>query len=104
MQRMSLKLIILFLLNVLDILLTLILISSGKFFEINPIINKILDSRIKLYIVKIVIPLLLILYLFIRLRKAEKHQLIISNKIINGALIVYACINLSHIFWLLLYP
>ncbi|TJX14516.1 hypothetical protein E9840_05440 [Tissierella creatinini] len=104
MKCLRSKLIVLFLLNVLDLLFTLILISTGKFLEINPIINKILDSRVNLYIIKIVIPLLLISYLFIRLRKAEKHQLIISNKIISGALIVYVFINISHIFWLVVYP
>lgn len=103
LEKIRFKLIILYLLNALDLFFTLILIDTGKFLEVNPIINGVLDQPVNLLLIKILVPFLLILFLSIRLRKAERHQLIISNKIISGALIVYGFINLMHIFWIVVY-
>lgn len=103
LENIRFKLIILYLLNALDLFFTLILIDTGKFLEVNPIINGVLDQPVNLLLIKILVPFLLILFLSIRLRKAERHQLIISNKIISGALIVYGFINLMHIFWIVVY-
>ena len=103
LEKIRFKLIILYLLNALDLFFTLILIETGKFLEVNPIINGVLDKPVNLLLIKILVPFLLILFLSIRLGKAERHQLIISNKIISGALIVYGFINLMHIFWIVVY-
>lgn len=103
LEKIRFKLIILYLLNALDLFFTLILIETGKFLEVNPIINGVLDKPVNLLLIKILVPFLLILFLSIRLGKAERHQLIISNKIISGALIVYGFINLMYIFWIVVY-
>ena len=93
------KLISLYILNVSDILLTLILIETGYFIEANPIIATFIEQPIKLILIKILLPALLLLYIYSRIKKAITHQLIISNTIINGALLSYGFINLLHIFW-----
>lgn len=94
------KLGLLYFLNVMDILFTVILLKTGLFVEANPFMVPIVNNPVKLSIIKIIFPALLLAFLFFRIRKAKEHQLIISNKIINGALCGYILLNLSHLFWL----
>lgn len=103
LENIKFKLIILYLLNGLDLFFTLVLVDSGKFLEVNPIIKGVLDKPFNLLLIKILLPLFLIFFLSYRMGKAEKHQLIISNKIISGALLIYGFINLMHIFWIVVY-
>ena len=95
------KLSLLYLLNVSDIIFTLLLINSGYYIEANPIMATILNQPVKLFLVKILLPALLLCFIYIRMKKAEKHQMIISNTIINGALYIYGLLNLLHILGLL---
>lgn len=93
------KLSLLYLLNVLDIIFTVMLIKSGYFIEANPFMASIIDLPIQLVLLKIILPALLLSYIYFRMKKAIKHQLIISNTIINGALLGYGFLNLLHLFW-----
>ena len=93
------KLSFLYLLNVSDIILTLLLIKSGYFVEANPFMASIIELPLQLTLLKIILPALLLSYIYFRMKKAKKHQLIISNNIINGALFGYGFLNLLHIFW-----
>lgn len=103
LESIRFKLVALYLFNLLDILFTLRLLSTGYFYEANPIMATFIDSPTHLLLIKILLPLFLIVFLSYRLRKAEKHQLIISNKIISGALLAYGFINLMHIFWMIVF-
>lgn len=103
LENIRYKLVFLYLFNVMDILFTLKLLSTGYFYEANPLMATFIHSPVHLLTIKILLPLFLIIFLSYSMEKAEKHQLIISNKIISGALIVYGFINLMHIFWLVVF-
>jgi hypothetical protein len=93
------KLFLLYLLNLLDIFFTLFLIKSGLFIEANPIIEHIIYTPDRLIFIKIALPGLLLLYIYMRIKKANKPQLIMSNRIINGAVFSYGALNLMHLIW-----
>lgn len=92
------KLLILYMLNLTDILFTIILLNTGYFIEVNPLIASVLNDNISLLLVKVILPIILLTYICIRIKKATKPQLIKSNNLINVAQLFYASINLFHSF------
>lgn len=97
------KLVLLYLLNVADIILTLFLIKTGMFMEANFIMALVINNNHFLsLIIKIGLPLILFIWVFHRMRKASDRQLFQSNSIINGCLVLYGFINISHITWFIL--
>lgn len=90
-------------LNVIDILYTIILLRTGKFFEGNIVMQSIVKNEILSIVLKIGLPLLLIYYLVRRMRDATNKQLIIANIFINFCLILYMITNLLHVFWTIFY-
>lgn len=93
------KLAILYFLNITDMICTLLLLNSGFFIEINPFMIKVVQNLSTSFILKIVLPAVLLLYLSLRISRATDSQLKISNIIINIATITYAFINISHLVW-----
>lgn len=93
------KLSLLYLFNVLDYIFTILLIRTGLFIEANPFMINIINNPSQSILLKICLPAILLVYIFIRMQKAKKHQLIISNTIINGALLGYGMLNLLHLLW-----
>lgn len=51
--------------------------------------------------VKIIIPLLLVMYIWFRVKDATEVQLKNSNMWVTGCMLLYTFICLSHVFWLL---
>lgn len=98
------KLIILYILNVLDITLTLILLSTGLYMEVNTFMAKEVNNPAKAFILKTVIPAVLLIYIYFRMQKATNKQLKQSNIFINIITGVYFLINISHIIWIVLIP
>lgn len=98
------KLIILYILNVTDIIFTLFLIDTGYFIEANSFMSGVVQSTTGSLLLKAVLPAALILFLYIRFKDAHYKQLKYSNYIINAALGLYVLINLSHVFWVSLIP
>jgi hypothetical protein len=97
------KFIFIYLLNVSDIICTLFLLQTGAFVEGNLFMRGIVSSNFLSYAVKLGIPAILLYIIYIRIKAATEKQLIIGNKLINACLILYAAINISHIFWIILY-
>ena len=97
------KLIIIYILNVLDIFLTLVLIRTGYFMEANPLMALLIDDSFFAIALKSFLPALLCTYLYVRLKKAADMQLKTSNCFIGGLLLLYTCINILHLIWLSLY-
>lgn len=97
------KLLTLYFLNVLDILLTKFLLNTGSFMEINPFMINIVNNSLKVLLLKILLPAILLLFLNKRINDASIKQLKISHKLINIMLIFYTSINMSHIFWSLVF-
>ena len=104
LRNVRFKLLILYLLNILDLFFTQKLLATGGFFEANPIMSGIMDEPDYLLLIKVLFPLFLVCFLSLRLRKANRHQLMISNRIITGSLIVYGAVNLMHIYWINISP
>lgn len=97
------KLILIFILNVTDICFTLILLSTGAFSEGNPVMSTIVHNKSLSIMFKIFVPLVLLIYIYLRIKKATDRQLLISNIIINIGIVFYIVVNLSHMFWTGLY-
>ncbi len=97
------KLLLLYLLNVSDILFTLILLSTGLFVEVNSLMLTAVQSLSGSFLLKIVLPAILLLYLYLRMKKATETQLKQSNLILNVITGVYILINTSHLVCFLLF-
>ena len=97
------KLLALYILNVTDIVLTLLLTSTGFFIEANPLMSKVIQSPSATITLKIGVPAVLLIVVFARMQKATDHQLRISNNLICIVLLLYSLINLSHIVWFTFY-
>lgn len=97
------KMILIYILNVTDIIFTLILCSTGYFMEANPLVAVFTSNSVAALLLKSVAPAVLLIYLYIRMRKATGQQLKKANTVIVALLFLYAIINMSHIMWLSVY-
>lgn len=98
------KLILLYILNVTDVIFTLFLVNTGMFVEANFLMLQLINEHQLLSLfLKIAIPLILFILVFYRMKEISGKQLYQSNVIITLALLFYCIINLSHIFGCLLY-
>ncbi len=96
------KLLLLYILNVTDIVFTLLLLETGYFTEANIFLVKIIDIPSASVALKTLLPAILLLYIFMRLNKASEKQLKSSNIVIHVGIGIYALINLSHLLWFIL--
>lgn len=97
------KLIILYLLNVSDIIFTLLLLQTGYFAEVNIFMVKVVANPLISLVLKITLPAILLYYLYTRIR-IEKDAWRVSNIAINISLTIYALVNLSHLVWIAILP
>jgi hypothetical protein len=98
------KLIILYLLNVLDIIFTLVLLQTGLFREMNIFMINAVQSPIISIILKIIFPAGLLYYLYKRICLSNNEQLRATNIGLLISLTLYSLVNLSHIIWVMLLP
>jgi hypothetical protein len=98
------KFIILYLLNVTDIIFTLLLLQTGLFAEVNFLMIKAVQSPVASVVLKIIVPAILLYYLYSRIKNADEDNLKASNIAINISLTIYALVNLSHLVWIALLP
>lgn len=98
------KFVILYLLNVTDIIFTVLLLRTGYFAEANILMVKAVDSPIASILLKIVIPAILLFIIAIRMKDADIPQLKAANIAVNISLTVYCLVNLSHLMWTALLP
>ena len=98
------KLILLYFLNLFDIMFTLLLLSTGLFIEINQFLVDQLDHPGRVVLIKVILPALILLYIYIRIQKATQRQLFQSNIVINLVTCFYLLINISHLIWIILLP
>lgn len=97
-NRLSKYLVLLYFLNVNDWACTKLLVDTGKFMEVNPIMLPFIDSNIFNFILKAIIPLILVLVVNRRANNATKNQLKIGTVILGIAVGVYTAINILHLF------
>jgi len=98
------KLIVLYILNVTDIIFTLLLLSTSFYMEANIFMVKVVQSIPSSFLLKVVLPAIMITFIYFRIRSATEQQLNKSNILINSVVIIYALINVSHLIWFALIP
>ena len=103
LTKVKRKLALLFILNVLDIVFTLILLKTGLFKEANFIMAVVIDNPYLALFLKVLLVGVLLFLLSKRIEGANGKQLVYSNYIINVMCVIYILINLSHIMWCILY-
>ena len=103
LENLRIKILALYLLNVTDILFTLLLLSTGNFIEANIFMVDIVENPIACLGIKVVFVALLLKYISIRMKKATIRQLRQSNLLISGMLAIYILINISHLTWIMMY-
>lgn len=91
------KLLMLYLLNVSDWLCTEALISSGRFYEANPIMQPVVDNFWLTLFVKGILPLALVLLCAFVFRLAGCEESRFAGWMINFAIIAYSLLNIWHI-------
>lgn len=98
------KLILLYILNVTDIIFTLTLLETGFFREINIFMVNAVQNPLISVILKILFPAGLLYYLYRSIRPSDNEQLRAANIGLLISLTIYSLVNLSHIIWLALLP
>jgi hypothetical protein len=98
------KLIILYLLNVTDIIFTLALLQTGLFREMNIFMVNAVQSPLASIVLKIFIPAGLLFFLYKRICLSDGEQLKAANIGLLISMTLYALVNLSHLIWVSLLP
>jgi hypothetical protein len=104
LENIKIKFIVLYVLNVTDIIFTLLLWNTGLFTEVNIIMAGILNNYMVSLLTKLGLPAALLSVVFVRMRRASEMQLKQSNYIILAVLVFYSFINILHILWCILLP
>lgn len=103
LSNIKIKFIALYIFNVIDIVFTLALIKTGLFQEANIIMKNIIDNQVLSIIIKVIFPLFILVFVYIRMQKASANQLFKSNIIISICLVFYLLIFISHIVYTFIY-
>ena len=98
------KLILLYLLNVADIIFTLALLQTGFFSEANIFMVNAVQSPFASILLKIILPAILLYYLYRRICQSDGSQMKVTNIGINISLFIYVLVNLTHLIWIALLP
>ena len=85
--------------NVMDLIFTVLLLQTGYFTEMNILMVKVVKSSFASILIKIILPALLLYYVYRKMKYANESQLKDSNIAINFSLIIYLLVNLSHLVW-----
>lgn len=104
LESIKKKFAILYVLNVTDIIFTLLLLQTGYFAEANILMVKAVSNPAISVLIKIILPAVLLIYISYRMKDADMLQLKAANVAVNISLSVYALVNLSHLVWVALLP
>lgn len=98
------KFIILYLLNVIDIIFTLTLLRTGLFKESNIFMANVVKSPLISIFLKVILVAVFLYFLFKKIKNMDYEALHAANIGLMISLTVYTLVNLSHIFWLAMLP
>lgn len=104
LKNIKFKLLILYMLNIMDIIFTLLLLNTGFYREGNFLMLKVVQNTSVSLLLKIILPAVLLIIIYSRMKKAADYQLKISNYFINGITIFYVLINVLHFVYCALLP
>lgn len=91
------KLMLLYLLNISDWLCTMALISSGKFYEANPIMQPVFENFWLTLLIKGAVPLVLVILCAVLYKVWGMEETVTMKVILYIGIIVYSLLNLWHI-------
>ena len=92
------RMFIIYLLNLTDYLFTLVLISSGLFSEVNPLLSPGING-IGGFFAKCMLPLLMLLFIRLRILNDPPEKTFAVKLLLDMILAYYLVINGFHIFW-----
>jgi len=98
------KLIIIYILNVIDIVFTIALIKSGWFTEANGFMQSLVQSTLMSYVVKITIPATILFYIYMRVKNSDKKTLKMTNIGLLIPLIMYIGVDVLHVMYTIAIP
>ncbi len=104
LEIMRKKLVLLYALNISDILFTLFLLQTGYFKEVNILMAGAVKNPAVSLMLKIIIPALLLYYMYRQQLSAEEEQRKASNVAVNISLSIYCFVNITHLVWLAVLP
>lgn len=96
------KIFFLYFLNLIDWVCTEALLLSGKFYEANPVMRPVLASFAPTLLIKGLLPLALTLICCAVFKAANIGESKLANGMLYTGIIVYAAVNVWHIFNFLL--
>ncbi|WP_414629336.1 DUF5658 family protein [Clostridium drakei] len=87
-----------------NITFTFLLVETGMFLEANTIRTSLVnDRKLASLVIRLAVPMVLLLGVYVRMKKATEKQFYQSNIIITATLSLYVLINISHIIWSIMY-
>lgn len=92
-----------YLLNCLDLLFTYTYVKIGDFYEMNPLLRPIIHQPISCLVIKVILPGILLIYLFTRLKALSPSAYAFFKTISLIVLTLYICVNLTHLYYLFFY-
>lgn len=98
------KLILLYALNISDILFTMFLLQTGYFKEVNILMAGVVRTPAVSLMLKIIVPAFLLYYMYRQLLSSEDEQRKASNVAVNISLSIYCFVNITHLVWLAILP
>lgn len=98
------KFILLYVLNVTDIIFTLSLLKTGMFKEINIFMVNAVQNPLISILLKVLFPAVLLYFVYSRIKYSDDGELRAANIGLLISITVYSLVNLSHIVWVALLP
>ncbi|WP_040212607.1 DUF5658 family protein [Clostridium polynesiense] len=102
-KNISKGMMILYILNCTDAVFTRILLSTGMFMEINPLLKNSAGSSEKMLCLKIIFPAFLLIWIVYRVKDCSIKMKKLCQKLIFPFIVFYLLINLLHITGIILY-
>lgn len=96
-NQLTKKLFLIYGMNAVDWICTVILLKSGDFYEANPLARLFIDSLPIGFIVKCVLPMGLILGITVILRLFNGYELRSADQWISFMVVFYLAIDLDHV-------
>lgn len=91
------NLLLLLFLNLSDYLCTITITKYTGFEEINPIMISMLEKPMFCFLVKCILPIVLVGYIFYAIKNASNNLVFAVNIVMKGVVVFYLLINILHI-------
>jgi hypothetical protein len=104
LEKIRKKFFLLYILNVTDIIFTVLLLQTGYFAELNFLMAKAVQDPILSVLLKILLPAVLLFIMYQRIKSADQSQLKAANIALIISISIYTLVNMSHLVWVALLP